>query len=165
MQVRRTVESDQPWIAEMLTGAFASTRVVSRGRLVEDASRLEGFAVESDGRPVGCAMWQVDDDGDAELVAIVTTYRGAGAGTALLDAVVAHARDEGWKRLWLVTTNDNTDALRMYQRAGWEWVDWHRDSVSAARDLKPELPATGAHGIAIRHEIEMEYPLSTPHTV
>ena len=57
------------------------------GRVTEDASTLDGFAVENDGRPIGCALWRVED-GDCELVVIVTTYRGVGAGTALLDAVV-----------------------------------------------------------------------------
>jgi N-acetylglutamate synthase-like GNAT family acetyltransferase len=158
VQLRRAEDSDRPWIAELVRGAFASTRVVSRGRVTEDASALDGFAVENDGRPIGCALWR-EEDGDAELVVIVTNYRGAGAGTALLDAVVDHARAEGWKRLWLVTTNDNTDALRLYQRAGWEWVAWHRDAVDESRALKPELPPEGAHGIPIRHEIELEFPL------
>lgn len=158
MQVRRVEPGDRAWIAEAVVGAFASTRVVSRGRVHEDASALDGFVVESDGRPVGCALWE-EVDGDAELVVIVTTYRGAGAGTALLDAVVEHARDAKWKRLWLITTNDNTDALRMYQRAGWDWVGWHRDAVHDARSLKPELPDRGAHDIPIRHEIELEFPL------
>ena len=158
MQVRRAQPDDRTWIADVVTGAFASTRVISRGRVHEDASQLDGFIVESDGRPVGCALWH-EVDGDAELVAIVTTYRGAGAGTALLDAVVEYARAHAWKRLWLITTNDNTDSLRLYQRAGWEWVAWHRDAVHDARALKPELPATGAHDIPIRHEIELEYPL------
>jgi N-acetylglutamate synthase-like GNAT family acetyltransferase len=161
VQIRRVERSDQPWVAEVVRGAFASTRVVSRGRLIEDASILEGFAVESDGRPIGCALWHVED-GDCELVVIVTTYRGAGAGTALLDAVVAEGKAQGWRRLWLVTTNDNTDAIRLYQRAGWEWVAWHRDAVDKSRALKPELPPTGAHGIPIRHEIEFEYPLNAP---
>ena len=124
----------------------------------EDASILDGFVVESDGRPVGCALWH-EVEGDAELAVIVTTYRGAGAGTALLDAVVDYARAHEWKRLWLITTNDNTDALRLYQRAGWDWVAWHRDGVSEHRARKPELPESGAHGIPIRHEIELEYPL------
>ena len=124
----------------------------------EDASALDGFVVENDGRPIGCALWH-EIEGDAELVVLVTTYRGAGAGTALLDAVVEHARQAGWHRLWLITTNDNTDAIRMYQRAGWDWVDWHRDAVTEARELKPELPEAGKHGIPIRHEIEFEYPL------
>jgi N-acetylglutamate synthase-like GNAT family acetyltransferase len=158
VQVRRASSEDRPWIAEAIIGAFASTRLVSRGRLHEDGSLLDGFVVESDGRPVGCALWH-EVDGDAELAVIVTTYRGAGAGTALLDAVVEFAREHAWKRLWLITTNDNTDALRLYQRAGWEWVAWHRDGVTAMRELKPELPELGAHGIPIRHEIELEYPL------
>jgi N-acetylglutamate synthase-like GNAT family acetyltransferase len=158
VQVRRVTNDDRAWIAEVVIGEFASTRLVSRGRVHPDASMLDGFVVENDGRPVGCALWH-EVDGDAELAAIVTTYRGAGAGTALLDAVVEYARAHGWKRLWLITTNDNTDALRLYQRAGWDWVAWHRDAVTAARPLKPELPERGAHDIPIRHEIELEYPL------
>jgi N-acetylglutamate synthase-like GNAT family acetyltransferase len=158
VQVRRVTHDDRAWIVEAITDAFASTRLISRGRVHEDASILDGFVVESDGRPVGCALWH-EVDGDAELAVIVTTYRGAGAGTALLDAVVDYARAHEWKRLWLITTNDNTDALRLYQRAGWDWVAWHRDAVTAQRPLKPELPETGAHGIQIRHEIELEYPL------
>jgi ribosomal protein S18 acetylase RimI-like enzyme len=158
VQVRRVTPDDRTWIAEVVTAEFASTRLVSRGRLVEDASALDGFVVENDGRPVGCALWH-EVDGDAELAVIATTYRGAGAGTALLDAVVEHARANGWKRLWLITTNDNTDALRLYQRAGWDWVAWHRDGVTESRLLKPELPQRGAHDIPIRHEIELEYPL------
>jgi ribosomal protein S18 acetylase RimI-like enzyme len=151
-------DDDRPWIAETLTGAFASPRVVSKGRVIDDASLLDGFVVETDGRPIGCALWS-EEEGDAELVAIVTTYRGAGAGVALLDAVIAHARESKWHRLWLVTTNDNTDAIRLYQRAGWKWVAWHRNAVAASRALKPELPAVGSHGISIDHEIEFEYPL------
>ena len=158
MEVRRTTDDDRPWIAETVRGAFASERLVSRGRVTENVSTLDGFIVENDGRDIGCALWQ-EADGEAELVVLVTTYRGAGAGTALLDAVVEHARKSGWKRLWLVTTNDNTDAIRLYQRAGWDWVAWHRDAVTASRKLKPELPEVGAHSIPIRHEIEFEFPL------
>jgi N-acetylglutamate synthase-like GNAT family acetyltransferase len=158
VQVRRVSDDDRPWIAETLTGAFASPRVVSKGRVIDDASLLDGFVVETDGRSIGCALWS-EEDGDAELVAIVTTYRGVGAGVGLLDAVIAHARASKWRRLWLITTNDNTDAIRLYQRAGWKWVAWHRDAVAASRALKPELPAVGSHGIPIEHEIEFEYPL------
>jgi N-acetylglutamate synthase-like GNAT family acetyltransferase len=158
VQVRRATDDDRPWIAETLTGAFASPKVVSKGRVIEDASELDGFVVELDGRAIGCASWS-EEDGDAELVAIVTTYRGVGAGVALLDAVIEHARASKWHRLWLITTNDNTDAIRLYQRAGWKWVAWHRDAVATSRALKPELPDVGAHGIPIDHEIEFEYPL------
>jgi GNAT superfamily N-acetyltransferase len=158
VQVRRVAEEDGPWIAETVASEFASPRVVSKGRVVQDASTLDGYVAETDGRPIGCALW-LEEDGDAELVVLVTTYRGVGAGAALLDAVVDFARESGWRRLWLITTNDNTDAIRIYQRAGWNWVAWHRDAVALSRPLKPELPELGSYGIPILHEIEFEYPL------
>ena len=158
MNVRPVTPDDREWIAELVTAAFGSVRVVSHGELIEDASLLDGFAVEHDGRPVGCALVNVID-GRAELVVLATTYRGAGAGTALLEADVERARAEGWTRLWLNTSNDNTDAIRLYQRAGWDWVDFRRDAITRARALKPEIPDTGNHGIPIRHEILFEAPL------
>ncbi len=84
---------DREWIAR---GDHRRVRArrgsSSHGRVHEDASALDGFVVENDGRPIGCALW-LEIDGDAELVVIVTTYRGAGAGTALLDAVVDARRE------------------------------------------------------------------------
>ena len=158
MNVRPVTAADRDWIAEIITGAFGSVQIVSHGELIEDASLLEGFAVEHDGRPIGCALVNVVDN-VAELVALVTTYRGAGAGTALLEAVVERAKSEHWSRLWLSTSNDNTDAIRMYQRAGWDWVDFRRDAITRARMLKPEIPEKGNHGIPIRHELQFEAPL------
>jgi ribosomal protein S18 acetylase RimI-like enzyme len=158
MNVRPVTPADREWIAELVTAAFGSVRVVSHGELIEDASLLDGFAVEHDGRPVGCALLNVID-GRAELVVLATTYRGAGAGTMLLEAVVERARAEGWTRLWLITSNDNTDAIRLYQRAGWDWVDFRRDGITRGRTIKPEIPETGNHGIRLRHEIEFEFPL------
>ena len=158
MNVRPVTPTDREWIAEIVSVAFGSVRLVSHGEIIEDASLLDGFAVEHDGRPIGCALVNLVD-GVAELVALVTTYRGAGAGTALLEAVVDRAKREHWKRLWLITSNDNVDAIRMYQRAGWNWVDFRHDAITRARALKPEIPETGNHGIPIRHEIEFEAPL------
>ncbi|HTD49192.1 MAG TPA: GNAT family N-acetyltransferase [Acidimicrobiia bacterium] len=158
MNVRPVITSDREWIAEIITTAFGSVQIVSHGEIIEDASLLDGFAVEHDGRPIGCALVNVVGD-VAELVALVTTYRGAGAGGALLEAVVDRAKRERWSRLWLITSNDNTDAIRMYQRAGWNWTDFRRDAITRARALKPEIPETGNHGIPVRHEIEFEAPL------
>ena len=158
MDVRPVTPADREWIADIVTASFGSVRVVSHGELIEDASLLDGYAVEHDGRAVGCALLNVSGT-DAELVVLATTYRGAGAGTSLLDAVVERAKESGWTRLWLITSNDNTDAIRLYQRSGWDWVGFRRDGITKARALKPEIPETGNHGIAVRHEIEFEYPL------
>lgn len=158
MNVRPVTPADREWIAEVIRDHFASTRIVSRGRVHEDASVLDGYLIEADSQRVGLALWD-EHDGDAELVVIVNLNRGSGAGSLLLDAVVERAISAGWHRLWLITTNDNVDAIRFYQRAGWDWIAFHRDAVSDNRALKPELPEIGAHGIPVRHELEFEAPL------
>jgi GNAT superfamily N-acetyltransferase len=158
MNLRPITPEDREWIAEMIGTAFGSVRLISNEHLIEDASLLDGFAAEIDARPIGCALIN-DVDGDTELVALVTVYRGAGVGAALLDAVVERGRRDGWKRLWLVTSNDNTDAMRVYQRAGWDWTEFRRDAITRARATRPEIPELGNHGIPVRHEIHFEAPL------
>jgi GNAT superfamily N-acetyltransferase len=158
MNVRPLTADDRDWVAELIGNAFGSVRMISNDHLIEDASLLDGFAAEIDGRPVGCALFN-DVDGDVELVALVSTYRGAGVGTGLLESAVERGKREGWTRLWLVTSNDNIDAIRMYQRAGWDWTEFRRDSITKARALKPEIPEIGNHGIPVRHEIHFEAPL------
>jgi RimJ/RimL family protein N-acetyltransferase len=77
-------------------------------------------------------------------------------GGALLEAMAERARQEGARRLWLVTTNDNIRAIRFYQKRGWDICALHRDAVAQSRKLKPQIPLTGEDGIPIRHEIEFE---------
>lgn len=84
---------------------------------------------------------------------------GPGVGRVLFDAVTGAARARGCRRLWLVTTNDNTRALRFYQRRGLDLVALHRDAATAARAVKPTLPEYGEDGIAVRHELELELRL------
>ncbi|HZU76006.1 MAG TPA: GNAT family N-acetyltransferase, partial [Dehalococcoidia bacterium] len=80
---------------------------------------------------------------------------GSGAGPALLDAAESYARAHGCTRLWLITTNDNTRALRFYQRWGMRIMAVHLAAIEHSRRLKPEIPAIGADGIPIRDEIEL----------
>jgi Acetyltransferase (GNAT) family len=75
----------------------------------------------------------------------------------LIEAAAQLARRQGCTRLWVITTNDNVDALRFYQRRGFCLVRVHRGAVDRSRaTLKPEIPAAGAYGIPLRDEIELE---------
>ena len=62
--------------------------------------------------------------------------------------------------LRVTTTNDNTRALRFYQRAGFRLTALHPDAVDEARKIKPGIPGTGEDGIPIRDEIELTMELS-----
>ncbi len=97
--------------------------------------------------------------GECELVSLNSFQERRGVGTRLLKAVAAAAKAAGCRRVWLTTTNDNTDALRFYQRRGYDLVALRLHAVDEARCVKPSIPATGAHAIPIRHEIELEFVL------
>lgn len=124
-----------------------------RGEL-HDVLALPGFVVEEDGRLLGIATYRRDGS-ECELAFVEAFERGRGVGSALLDAVVAAA--DGCDRVWVVTTNDNLDALRFYQRRGFRLAELRVGAVDRARKgLKPQIPQLGDGGIAIRDELELE---------
>ena len=53
----------------------------------------------------------------------------------------------------LITTNDNLDALRFYQRRGFALTELRPGAVDESRRMKPQIPLVGAHGIPIRDEL------------
>jgi len=123
------------------------------------AGDLPGFcAVGQNGRPLGLATYEIIGD-ECQLVTLHAFQPFAGIGTALVQAVRDVAADEGCRRLWLITTNDNLDALRFYQRRDFELVAVHRDLRDTARRLKPSIPLVGDYGIPIRDELELEIGL------
>jgi DNA-3-methyladenine glycosylase I len=96
-----------------------------------------------------------------EIVVLDTVESGRGAGSALIAECVREAIANDATRVWLITTNDNVNALRFYQRRGFVLVALHRDAVAdARRGLKPEIPEIGNDGIPIRDELELELPRS-----
>lgn len=64
--------------------------------------------------------------------------------------VVAHGGS------FLVTTNDNLNALGFYQKRGFELVKINRNALAETRKLKPNLPLIGMRNIPLRDEIELE---------
>jgi ribosomal protein S18 acetylase RimI-like enzyme len=128
--------------------------VARLGELV-DFAQLPTLVAESDGDPVGLLTYQANGD-DWEVVTIDAMRQGIGAGAALLTAVAELARAAHAHRVWLITTNDNTHALRFYQRNGFDIVAVHRNAGYRARQLKPSIPLIGNDGIPIRHELELE---------
>ena len=115
---------------------------------------LPGFVAERNGRPRGLATYRRDGD-DCEVAFIGALDRHQGVGTALLDAVVEALA--GCGRIWLVTTNDNLEALRFYQRRGFVLSELRPGAVDESRrGLKPQIGAVGDFGIPLRDELELE---------
>jgi len=91
-------------------GAFDGDELVSVGFVCPDG---------------GPGSWRVRG------MATVPSARGAGAGSAVLDALLAHARRQGATRIWC---NARTPARSLYERAG----------MGAASE-EFELPEIGPH--------------------
>jgi len=145
------------WAAGLIRQHFGSERMVSRGRLY-DTLRLPGLVALVDGQPAGLALYNVEGE-SCELVTLASSIEGRGAATALIEALRKQAAALGCRRLWLITTNDNTPAMRFYQRRGFRLAAVHPGAVEASRQIKPEIPRLGRDGIEIRDEVEFEIGL------
>lgn len=138
---------------------FGGPLQARRGELI-DVLALPGFVAEQNGRPVGLLTYRRDED-ECELAFIVSLEQHQGIGTALLDALRGEVAD--CARIWLVTTNDNLEALRFYQRRGFVLLVLRPGAVDdSRRRLKPQMSAVGNFGIPLRDELELELRLSPP---
>jgi GNAT superfamily N-acetyltransferase len=153
LQVLPITTKDYAWVEWFIHTHWGSC-VVVHGAVFYPAS-LAGFIAWQDQEPVGLVTYLISGD-QCEIITIDSLQPGHGIGTALLAAVHQEAQGTGCRRVWLVTTNDNVDALRFYQRCGFTISALRCNAVAAARLLKPEIPLTGAYGIPIRDEIELE---------
>lgn len=115
-------------------------------------------AIGASGELVGALTYHVQGN-SLEVVSLDADPPGQGAGSALLAAAVEIARAAGKRRLWLITTNDNLDALRFYQRRGLRIVGVAPGAVDRSRAMKPGIPMTGAYGIPLRDELTLELVL------
>jgi N-acetylglutamate synthase-like GNAT family acetyltransferase len=155
--VRAAREADRDAVMRALTRAWGGPVVVGHG-VRYDAGTLPALIAERAGDLVGVLTYVIEDDA-LEVVTIDSNVPQSGAGSALLAAAARTARAAGVGRLWLVTTNDNLDALRFYQRRGLRLVALAPEAVAASRVLKPSIPEIGAYGIPIRDELTLELRL------
>ncbi len=153
-RVRHLKESDHDWVGRLLRENWGSTSVISRAR-IHHADELPGFVSVHEGRPAGLVTYEIDGD-ECEIVTLNSLENEVGIGSALLQAVRKAAIAASCRRIWLIATNDNTAALRFYQKRGFSLVAVYPNALEKSRQLKPEIPSVGMDGIPIRDEIGLE---------
>ena len=154
ISIRPLITEDKKWVIGILLENWASNIIVTRGVSYE-ADNLPGYVAEIGGNRLGLLTYNIKNY-ELEIVTMNAIEERKGIGTALLDEVESFAKQKNCKRLWLITTNDNVDALRFYQKKGYEIKTIHRYAIEESRKIKPQLPFVGKYGIPIRDEIEME---------
>ncbi len=154
MRVTELTDDDRLWVQERTELLFGGDFVVSRTE-VHDPHKLPGF-IASEGRErVGLATYCLYH-GECELVTIDSLCQYLGVGTLLLEKVEEVARQAGCSKIWTITTNDNLDAQRFFQRRGFVISQVRLGGMSKIRLLKPNVPRVGYYGIPVRDEIEFE---------
>jgi GNAT superfamily N-acetyltransferase len=127
--------------------------VVSSG--IYNCSELDGFAVIKEEDEIIGLITYVIRDNQCEIISLDSVEEGKGIGTALVKKVEDAAAERKCKFIKLVTTNDNLQALKFYQKRGFVLSKILNNAVEKARELKPEIPLIGNYGIPIRDEIEL----------
>jgi GNAT superfamily N-acetyltransferase len=156
--IRPVIPGDWAWVRAFIVERWRAPVVVALGELFHPDD-LPGFLAEADGERIGLVTYRIDSRG-CEIVTLDSVRKGLGVGSALVEAVREVAVTLSCERLWVITTNDNLDALRFYQRRGFRLAALHRGAVDAARRIKPTIPDDGVYGIPLHDEIELEMPLA-----
>lgn len=154
VQILPLDDSYRDWVMDILNKTWGSPLVVSRGRL-HDASKLPGYIAVQGMEMVGLATYHIVVD-ECELVTLNSLQPKLGIGSALVAAVKERAMNADCRRMWLITTNDNTSAIRFYQLRGFRLSALHKEAVKESRRIKPQIPLFGEDGIPIRDELEFE---------
>jgi GNAT superfamily N-acetyltransferase len=158
ISVRAAGTADAPALSELFVSSWGGPIVVGHGTAYDLTALPALITLGPSGELTGALTYHVDTTG-LEVVSLDADPPGQGTGTALLAAAVEIARAAGKRRLWLITTNDNLDALRFYQRRGLRIIGVSPGAVDRGRVLKPGIPMVGAYGIPLRDELTLELVL------
>src|SRR3954447_12169883 len=157
MQIRSREEADRPAVEAFLS-RWNALRPARLG-VLEFALDHPALIAEENERLIGVLTYVLEGS-QCEVLTLHVDGPGRGVGSTLIAAVQDIAARAGCARLWVITTNDNVDALRFYQRRGFRLAALHRGAVDESRArLKPEIPPLGDYGIPLRDELELELQL------
>lgn len=157
--LRPAADSDRPFLRAFMREHWGDEAMIDRDRIFYPAEH-PAFIAEDGETVVGVVTYQLHD-GQCEVTSLNSLRRQQGIGGALMDAVIAEAKRANCRRVWLITTNDNLDGLKFYQKRGFRLVALYPGAIDQARNLKPAISLVGENGIPIRDELELELELHT----
>jgi ribosomal protein S18 acetylase RimI-like enzyme len=158
-QIRPLTKDDRAWVAALLKEWWAGPEIVTHGKR-HYADKLAGFIAVQQKQRAGLITYNIAGK-SCEIVTMNSLVEKIGIGSALINAVRKIALAAGCNKVWLITTNDNTAALRFWQKRGFHITIVRTNTMEEYRKIKPEIPLTGNDGIEIRDEIELEITLKS----
>ena len=155
--MRAVQPQDHPPVEKLIVEHWGAASMVIHGEVFYPAD-LPGFLALRGQEICGLVTYAVQAR-DCEIISLDAFQPGLGIGSRLVEEVKSAAQALGCRRLHLVTTNDNINALAFYQKRGFRLAELRPNAIEASRRIKPEIPLIGENGIPIRDEIELEMEL------
>jgi N-acetylglutamate synthase-like GNAT family acetyltransferase len=157
MNIRRLTHEDLPHLRQFWVEHWGADFMVVHDEIYRP-EQLDGFVAEENIEWVGLITFIIKDN-EMEITSLDSLREGQGIGTKLIQSVVDEAKQQNCKRIFVITTNDNLNALGFYQRRGFELVKINRGAVNESRKIKPSISLIGENNIPLRDEIELEMSL------
>lgn len=154
MEIKIISSENRTQINEFIIAHWFSTDMVIRGK-VFDMTILDGYATYENEKIIGLITYRLEDN-ECEIMSLDSLKEKKGVGTALLSKVIKIAKENKCEKIKLITTNDNINAIRFYQKRGFDMAKLYPNAVDISRKLKPSIPLLGDFDIPLNHEIEFQ---------
>ncbi|MCI8889666.1 MAG: GNAT family N-acetyltransferase [Hungatella sp.] len=154
MEYERITSLNRNRIDAFIKQHWYTTTMIIRGKAI-DMTKTEGFYFREGEDIIGLITYMVYDN-LLEIISLDSLHENQGIGSKLLGAVIHEAKERKLQKIVLITTNDNINAMKFYQKRGFDMVRLFHDALAVSRKLKPEIPLIGENSIPLRHEIEFE---------
>ena len=146
-------------VEKLAAGTWGSIKIAVNRELFDLRELPCYVAINDEQKVIGYCHYRFLSD-ECEIMALESVCTGIGVGSKLIEAVTMLASERKCARVYVRTSNDNTHAIRFYQRRGFSMCAVGWNYLDYARELKPEIPMIGDNGIPLLHEIEFEMSLS-----
>lgn len=120
MQNRERINS---FIAEH----WFSTNMIIRGTIV-DMTKVDGIAALENGDIIGLLTYTLHEN-VCEITSLDSLAEGKGIGTTLIIRLLSIAKESSCSKVTVVTTNDNINAIRFFQKRGFDMVRLYHNAL------------------------------------
>jgi N-acetylglutamate synthase-like GNAT family acetyltransferase len=124
-------------VLEIIKG-WGSDIIVSRGK-IHRTEDLDGVLVYENQKIIGLGLYYIKNN-ECEIVLLETFIENKGIGTQIIERIKIIAQENNCKRIWVITTNNNINAIKFYQKRGFHFTNIYINAMDESRKIKPEIP-------------------------
>lgn len=155
LNLRSVTKKDTKWVNDITIREWGSDFIITNNKIYKPKD-LAGIIVEENSDRVGILTYIIENN-DCKIITINSFQTNKGIGSLLVNELKRIAKEKGAKRILLETTNDNLNALRFYQKRGFQIIAVYPNAIDKVRKKKPQIPLMGENNIPLRDALELEF--------